>query len=96
MKLFVLVRRDLSESYRAVQAGHAVAEFLLRHPETQWDNGTLVYLGVNDEKDLSKWSNKLDVRRIEYEMFNEPDIGDQDTALACVGNDRVFKSLKLL
>jgi len=96
MKLFVLVRRDLKESYQAVQAGHALAEFLLQHPDTQWDNGTLIYLGVNNEKELHKWMGKLQLRCIDYESFTEPDIGDQITALACAGNDKIFKSLKLL
>lgn len=48
-KLYVLVRKDLSKSQQAVQAGHAVAEFLLNNDDHGWDNGTLVYLGVPDE-----------------------------------------------
>ncbi len=54
-KLFVLVRKDLSKSQQAVQAGHALAEYLLRGPFTFWENGTLVYLAVKDEMDLRLW-----------------------------------------
>ena len=31
MKMYVLVRKDLSPSHRTVQACHAVAEFMFRH-----------------------------------------------------------------
>jgi len=54
-KLYVLVRKDLSKSQQAVQAGHVVAEYLLRGPHTMWDNGTLVYLGVRNENELKFW-----------------------------------------
>ena len=54
-KLYVLVRKDLSKSQQAVQAGHVVAEYLLRGPRTVWDNGTLVYLGVRNENELKFW-----------------------------------------
>jgi hypothetical protein len=54
-KLYILVRRDLSKSQQAVQGGHAVAEYLLRGPSTDWSNGTLVYLSVRDENELKFW-----------------------------------------
>lgn len=31
-KLYILIRGDLPKAYQAVQAGHAVAEFMLRNP----------------------------------------------------------------
>lgn len=54
-KLYVLVRKDLSKSQQAVQAGHAVAEYLLRGPLTIWGNGTLIYLGIKNEEELKWW-----------------------------------------
>jgi len=54
-KLFVLVRRDLSKSQQGIQAGHALAEYLLRGPSTFWENGILVYLSVKDETNLRLW-----------------------------------------
>jgi len=55
MKLFVIVRKDLSHSQRAVQAGHAIAQFMVDNPGNAWRNQTLVLLGVKDERALTKW-----------------------------------------
>jgi hypothetical protein len=49
------VRKDLSKSQQAVQAGHALAEYLLHGPSTAWQNGTLIYLGVKNENELKFW-----------------------------------------
>ena len=91
-KLYVLVRKDLTPSYQAVQAGHAVAEWLLY--DQSWQNETLVYLGVKNEEDLSRWVNKLERKRIPHVLFREPDIENQATALASYGDGRIFRNLK--
>lgn len=65
-KLYCLVRKDLSTSQQAVQAGHAVAELLLRGDINGWDNGTLIYLGVENEKALHDWMERLDSKEIGY------------------------------
>ena len=96
MKLYVLTRKDLSVPQRAVQSGHALAEFLLRN-NASWANGTLVYLGVNSEAELIKWMEKLKHRRIRFNAFQEPDIGNQFTSLATIVDDeRIFSKLRLL
>ena len=96
-KLYILTRRDLKPSYQAVQAGHAVAEWILRHQgQSEWDNGTLVYLGIDDEQELQRWTEKLDCKDMQWTGFTEPDIGDQMTAIACLSDGKIFSNLKLL
>ena len=96
MKLYVVVRKDLSESQRAVQAGHAVAEFLLRGPNSNWSNGTLVYLGVKGLRQLENLKFKLDRRDISYVEFREPDIGNETTAIATDRQCEFFEKLNLV
>ena len=98
-KMYVLVRKDLDEygkSYKYVQAGHAVAEYLLSYPDTQWQNGTLIYLGVRDEFELVSWVHKLQRNNIKCKPFKELDLDNKITALACVSTGELFKRLKLL
>lgn len=61
-KMYVLVRKDLPKTYQAVQAGHALAEYLLHSLSCSWDNGTLIYLGVRDEEELKSWGDTLTAR----------------------------------
>jgi hypothetical protein len=93
-RLYVLVRKDLAPSYRAVQAGHAVAEWLLHNQS--WKNGTLIYLGVPSEFSLYRWADKLDRKDIRWVGFREPDIGNQLTAIAVENDGRMFRNLELL
>lgn len=95
MKMYVLTRRDLSIPQQAVQAGHAVAELVLQGLVDGW-NGTLVYLGVEDESILTNWKSKLSMREKSHIEFREPDIGDQMTAIACLDDGKIFSRLKLL
>ncbi len=95
-KMYVLVRKDLTRSQQAVQAGHALAEYLVKIPDTQWRNGTLIYLGVKGLRQLENWKLKLKRMEIEFAEFNEPDIGNETTALAIVSNENLFRNLNLL
>lgn len=89
-KLYVIVRSDLSKSQQAVQAAHAVAQFLKDHPDTEWPNGTLVLLKVPSLLRLIRWMDYA------QSYFIEPDIGDEITAIAHYGKGDKFKNLKLL
>jgi hypothetical protein len=94
-KLYVVTRNDLTKSQQAVQSGHALAEFLLTH-NTNWTNGTLVYLKVVNEVSLKDLTKELNNSNIAYVSFKEPDRGDELTAIASLGNNSTFKSLQLL
>jgi hypothetical protein len=96
MKLFVVVRKDLSTSQQIVQSGHAIAEFLLKKPDTKWDNGTLVVLGLTNLDELNKLIFKLDHTGVGWVGFQEPDIGNELTAIACDEDESIFSGMELL
>jgi hypothetical protein len=58
-----------------------------------WCNDTLVYL---EAPGLDKWMFKLDAKGIPYTKFIEPDRGYIVTAIATLGNDKLYKKLKLI
>ena len=100
-KLYVITRTDLSKSQQAVQAGHALAEFMLNcnldhNRYNKWENGTLVYLKVKDEVDLKCLTHELNYARIEHIAFEEPDINNQLTAIASLGTNKFFERMRLL
>jgi peptidyl-tRNA hydrolase len=97
MKLYVLVRKDISKSQQAVQAGHAIAQWLLHSPDSnKWKNGTLVYLGVDNPYKLYKIIHKLNTENKHYITFKEPDMDFQITSIARLSNGTEFKNEKLL
>lgn len=98
-RLYVLTRQDIGPVYAGVQAGHAVAEYLIQHPQTPWRNSTLIYLVVENEEELNLWGERLSSEGIKFAEFKEPDIGDQKTAIATVLHEdqrTLFGNLKLL
>lgn len=95
-KMYVLVRKDLPETYRILQGSHAIAEYSLRgDPELykEWNNHILVYLGVPNEDVLKLWALKLTDKDKRWVGFCEPDLKGQLTAIACIDNGNVFKKL---
>lgn len=96
MKLYVIVRKDLSVSQRAVQAGHVVAQFCLDRPFSRWKNGTLVYLGIKNLTQLEKLMNQLRNNNNDYTYFREPDRNNEVTAIATDQHFEVFEGMRLL
>jgi len=98
-KLYVIVSEKLHPSQQAVQAGHAVAEFLRKNKYTQWSNGHLIYL-----KEAPRYDGNmrpyygLEYGAGEFAQFTEPDLDNKVTAYAVFGPtaEKVLKPLKLV
>lgn len=92
-KLYVLVEKSLRPVYGCVQGGHAVAQWMIEHPNSrEWHNDYLIYLSA----DVSKWKRKLEFLEVKYTEFKEPDLDYQTTALAVFGHEELFKNLKVV
>lgn len=91
-RLYVLVNKRLNPVYACVQGGHAVAQYLIEHPNQQWNNEFLIYLYA----DVDRWRLKLRDKHKEYSSFYEPDLGNTLTAIAVEDSGEMFKSLKLV
>lgn len=96
MKMYVIVRKDMSRSQQAVQAGHALASLLLKRKRTSWKNGTLVYLSVKNERELKKLLENLPNRYVAH--FLEPYWDNSLTAIAAYGKpvSELLRKLPLL
>ena len=98
LKMYVLVRKDLAETYRIVQGSHAVAEYSLRGNQElykKWNNATVIFLGVRNEQEMMLWSAKLADRNIPCSLWSEPDLRGQLTSLACIDYGEIFKNLRM-
>jgi len=99
--MYVLVRNDLASTYKNVQGAHALARFASEHPKEfkEWDNTTLVFLGIPNLREMRIWHIKLSTmfrqRKRIYSIFYEPDLDDQITAIACYDTGIIFKKLWL-
>ena len=96
-KMYVLVRKDLAETFRVVQGSHAVCKYALEHYDQfkLWNNETIVYLGVWNLIDLREWNIKLVKANKVFSIFREPDLDHQETAIACYDDGIIFKDLKM-
>jgi hypothetical protein len=92
----VIVRKDLSISQQAVQAGHALAAYLLERSFFRWKNETLIYLGVKGLRQLNNLKDKLELFGIPYSEFHEPDLNNEVTAIATDEHCELFERMNLL
>jgi hypothetical protein len=85
-KLFLVTRADLSDAQQAVQAAHALREFVAVHPEVDraWytTSNTLAFLAVPDEEALGVLLERAAERGHPVAAFHEPDRDNEMTAIA--------------
>lgn len=88
-RLVILARRDLPWNVRCVQSAHAVANWTRQNTMSAQDWGkygpTFVLYGVQGAEELEEWESKLGGSV----LFREPDLGEEATALAWYGKERL-------
>jgi hypothetical protein len=86
VKLYLVVREDLSPGQQAVQAAHALREFVSQHPEedARWyaESNTLAFLATQNEQSLLALVEKAGRLGVPFAPFHEPDRDDEMTAVA--------------
>jgi len=86
MKMYVVVRSDLSAGMQIAQSCHALRLFADEHPESDrtWyeQSNNLVVLSVSSKEDLAKLAYDMTNLGIEVSSFREPDLQNDLTAIA--------------
>lgn len=96
MRLYCITREDLKPGQKIAQACHAATQYLLDHPDTEWNNGYIICLGIQNEEELKKLEEKLISIDRKYSKFHEPDMDDQLTAIAAIDEGKLFANLRLI
>jgi hypothetical protein len=96
-KMYLLVRSEFASGYVVAQSVHAISKFALEYPDLfkEWNNETVVILGVRFPQGLNSWSIKLNKNNKPHSIFYEPDQRGQPTALVCYDTGEVFKDLRI-
>lgn len=104
LRMYVLVRQDLAETYRMVQGAHALQQYnndaryntnCRQALLNIWNNQYLIFLGVPNLITLKDWDKRLNAANICFSKFNEPDLDGQLTAIACINTGEIFDDLPL-
>jgi peptidyl-tRNA hydrolase len=86
MKIYLVVRSNLPPGTQAVQACHALRQFVEEHPriDRYWfdSSNTLVLLEVPNKLELIRLHHQARQAGIAHSVFREPDLRDALTAIA--------------
>lgn len=80
--MYVLVRKDLSQRQKAVQSAHACIEAARKYLKPGDEHPSVIICCVKSEQKLKMCADELLGKGIDLQIFKEPDIGHQMTALA--------------
>lgn len=98
--MYILIRKDLSGSQQAVQSCHAAIESARHYLKPGDEHPSTIICAVKSETKLLMCADELKEQGIDFQLFHEPDIGNQATALASrplIGKQReAFKRFQLL
>ncbi len=98
--MYVAVREDLTHPQQVVQACHAVIEAVQSTPPETDETPNVIVCAVSDERQLLGLAARLAREGIAFQVFSEPNMAGQRTALAteAVRGDRrrAFRNLRLL
>jgi len=99
-KLYLIVREDLSPAQQAVQAAHALRQWVEECPEQDqlWFNTSncLALVTVPNEREIKILYERALIRGIPTSMFREPDRGNEVTSIVIAPTGRnICKHLPL-
>lgn len=89
--MYVVTRADLPVAVQAVQAAHAAVQLAVANPSAHnlADDGALIILAARDALSLHDLIADLGHARLNFEIFTEPDLGYELTAVAFYGAPRL-------
>jgi len=104
LRMYGLTPYNISPIQQAIQFGHAVVEYglenfhdlLYQDWAKNWKtfiilNGGTTNMAMDKKGTLNQHAFSLDEKGIKLAIFNEPDLGDQLTAVVFIVDERVFK-----
>lgn len=90
LRLYTIVRADLSKGQQTVQIAHAISELAFNAGRRRdkkfekWvkEDRTIIVLKAVDEGDLQAQHDRVEAAGLVHTLFHEPDRNDEATALA--------------
>jgi len=95
-RLYCIIRKDLTPGQKTAQACHAATQFLLDNPDTEWDNGYIICLEIENEASLKELKYELERKNKNHSHFIEPDMNNSLTSISALDCGKNFANLKLL